>query len=494
MIPSSSSTAPDSSKFDSLRRTAGSIIKDKDAVIEKQRQQIQQLEQLARQAQHQSSELAEKQHLQRYPSYDPHTLQQQSKDLDVKMQEFQYETASVRAQLTEAASASKMELDQLTRKLAETELDAERNKVAFHEEMSRYKSIADETRKKLSDKQGDYDELKLKYKAKEKELSRAKKNLSNIETYLANLPTPQEVEEREARLAELESALQRMDDKTKELEGQVDEAKSEAEAKAAVIQSLEQAEDEWKAKLDVSNRERDKYRDLLRSLRGGGAGAGAGGDSDSGVSVEDMEDEIQRLKGDAERLKKLVETQQKRHKAQQRDLKMEQQDLEDQLKKEQEKVSSLEIRLKQRESEVDRLRDRANDDDAIKESLRERVAQLTDELADANAGGEEAALKEKMQQRLGDELSAAFTELQGLVQICNDEVEGKDPNMSFVLGLRRNDSGATTEDGAGGGAAVDATTRLAQAKALRKEVDRLRTVVSNKIAENLGDNLDCTQQ
>ena len=66
--------------------------------------------------------------------------------------------------------------------------------------------------------------------------------------------------------------------------------------------------------------------------------------------------------------------------------------------------------------------------------------------------------------------------------------------MSFVLGLRRNDSGATTEDGAGGGAAVDATTRLAQAKALRKEVDRLRTVVSNKIAENLGDNLDCTQQ
>ena len=108
------------------------------------------------------------QHFQRYPSYDPHTLQQQSKDLDVKMQEFQYETASVRAQLTEAASASKMELDQLTRKLAETELDAERNKVAFHEEMSRYKSIADETRKKLSDKQGDYDELKLKYKAKEK--------------------------------------------------------------------------------------------------------------------------------------------------------------------------------------------------------------------------------------------------------------------------------------------------------------------------------------
>ena len=66
---------------------------------------------------------------------------------------------------------------------------------------------------------------------------------------MANLPTPQEVEEREARLAELEAALQRMDEKTKELEGQVDEAKSEAEAKAAVIQSLEQAEDEWKAKV-----------------------------------------------------------------------------------------------------------------------------------------------------------------------------------------------------------------------------------------------------
>ena len=68
--------------------------------------------------------------------------------------------------------------------------------------------------------------------------------------------------------------------------------------------------------------------------------------------------------------------------------------------------------MKQRETELDRLRDRVSDDDAIKESLRERITALTDELADANAGGEEAALKEKMQQRLGEELAAAFSELQ----------------------------------------------------------------------------------
>ena len=63
--PSSSSSgiasASEPSKFDSLRRTAGSIIKEKDAVIEKQRHQIQQLEQLARQAQLQSSEMTAKQ-------------------------------------------------------------------------------------------------------------------------------------------------------------------------------------------------------------------------------------------------------------------------------------------------------------------------------------------------------------------------------------------------------------------------------------------------
>ena len=84
------------------------------------------------------------------------------------MQEFQYETASVRAQLTEASSASKMELDDLTRKLAETELDAEKNKRAFHEEITQNSKIIEDTKKKLTTKQGDYDELKLKYKAKEK--------------------------------------------------------------------------------------------------------------------------------------------------------------------------------------------------------------------------------------------------------------------------------------------------------------------------------------
>ena len=61
---------------------------------------------------------------------------------------------------------------------------------------------------------------------------------------------------------------------------------------------------------------------------------------------------------------------------------------------------------------MDRLRDRVNDDDAIKESLRERVTQLTEELSDVATGGEEAALKEKMQQRLADELIAVFGELQ----------------------------------------------------------------------------------
>ena len=205
--------------------------------------------------------------------------------------------------------------------------------------------------------------------------------------------------------------------------------------------------------------------------------------------------------------------------------------------------------MKQREAEVERLRDRVNDDDSIKESLRERVTQLTEELSDAATGGEEAALREKMQQRLAGELAAAFTELQvrwvfgwncrkclltgdgfridltlantgsvlqksshlkinifdhykcfcnnsayfiillqGLVQICNDEVEGKDPNMSVLLGLRP--TGAAAEESEG----LDAAARLAQAKALRKEVDRLRSLVSNKIAENMGDNLDCSQQ
>ena len=68
---------------------------------------------------------------------------------------------------------------------------------------------------------------------------------------MANLPTPQEVEEREARLAELEASLTRMEERTRDLEGQVNEAKGEADAKAAVIQSLEQAEDEWKAKVSL---------------------------------------------------------------------------------------------------------------------------------------------------------------------------------------------------------------------------------------------------
>ena len=50
-------------------------------------------------------------------------------------------------------------------------------------------------------------------------------------------------------MVELDEALRRTEERTKVLEEEVGEARGEAEAKAVVIQSLEQAEDEWKAKV-----------------------------------------------------------------------------------------------------------------------------------------------------------------------------------------------------------------------------------------------------
>lgn len=466
----------ESSRWDSLRRAADSIIKEKDSVIEKQRQQIQQLEELARQ--HQDVVSSDKQHLRQFDTH----FQQLNKDLDVKMQEFQYETAAVRASLAEATASKKMEIDDLTRKLAETELSMAQNQASYESQLGQQQAAVKEANSRLMTKQSDFDELRLKYKTKEKELSRARKNLSNIETYLAGLPTPQEVEETQARIQDADDTISRMKLRVQELEGELEEARGEAEAKATVIQSLEQAEEESKNKLESWKRERDKYREMVRSLRGLG-------DSDSGVSVEDMEDEMTRAKGEADRLKKLLDAAQKRHKVQEKELRDKHSDLEEQFTKQREKVSSLEQKLRQRDSEVERLRDRVADDDAVKESLRERVSQLAEELTDAQAGGEEAALNAKIQGRISDELSACLQDLQGLIEICNDEVEGKDPNMSVLLGLGKSKDEPEEETNT-----LDATTRLAQVKTVRKEVDRLRSVVSNKIAENMGDNLDCTQQ
>jgi predicted nucleic acid-binding Zn-ribbon protein len=75
-------------------------------------------------------------------------------------------------------------------------------------------------------------------------------------------------------------------------------------------------------------------------------------------------------------------------------------------------VHGLEQQLHSRENEVQRLRERIDDDDAIKESLRERMTQLNDELGHLQCGGEEAALKQKMQQRIVEELSSCVAELQ----------------------------------------------------------------------------------
>ena len=63
-------TPSDPNKWESLRLAADSIIREKDSLIDKQRQQIQQLEQLARQAQQQSDQAEQQVMLARTEHYD----------------------------------------------------------------------------------------------------------------------------------------------------------------------------------------------------------------------------------------------------------------------------------------------------------------------------------------------------------------------------------------------------------------------------------------
>ena len=42
----------------------------------------------------------------------------------------------------------------------------------------------------------------------------------------------------------------------------------------------------------------------------------------------------------------------------------------------------------------------------------------------------------KLQKKFTREMSACYTELQSLVQVCVQRAEGKDPNMSMLLGIK----------------------------------------------------------
>ncbi|KAL3881151.1 hypothetical protein ACJMK2_027609 [Sinanodonta woodiana] len=226
-----------------------------------------------------------------------------------------------------------------------------------------------------------------------------------------------------------------------------------------------------------------------------------------GKALQQTQEELEQVKEDKERLaldlekaRKLLETNHRRL----RQLELKHQNdfrqLEERLLQEEEAVHALREEARLKDEQIQKLKKTikelaSKNQDLMDQNLilKEQIKHMEQQTTDDN---------QRLQRQLVHEMGICFLELQSLIQICMERAEGKDPNMSLLLGVRSSvmddDEGETGAVG-GDGRRVQREGQtlkqwLSKVKELREEVDRLRSMICNKYAEDLGENINCVVQ
>ena len=227
-----------------------------------------------------------------------------------------------------------------------------------------------------------------------------------------------------------------------------------------------------------------------------------------GLEKEEVLARNDELKEENEQLRKLVQLTQKRHK---REAEKKSKELElvaaesEERRKEGDKMREA---LEQQTTTSNFLREDLTECKAKIGALTRRSDALSTELNSARKGEQSLADLDGLYRSLAQEMSRCLREIKSLSETTKQIVGGEDPNVSVLLGLRdlsgnRNNGSDSSElPGVCGvmavmGAPISHDDRLAtlrsqlsDVKAVRSDLARIRDSISEKYAENLGDNFN----
>lgn len=226
-----------------------------------------------------------------------------------------------------------------------------------------------------------------------------------------------------------------------------------------------------------------------------------------GIKNEEVLARNDELKEENEQLRKLVHLTQKRHK---REAEKKSKDMESM-------VAELEERRKEGDKMHEALGEQTTTSNFLRENLTECKAKvgaltrrsdaLSSELDSARKGEQSWADLDGLYRSLAQEMSRCLREIKSLSETTKQIVGGEDPDVSVLLGLRdlsgnRNNGSHSSELPGVIGDSISHDGRLAtlrsqlcDVKAVRTDLAKIRDGISEKYAENLGDNFNsCISQ
>ncbi|NXP60902.1 CEP85 protein, partial [Chloropsis cyanopogon] len=450
--------APDPAQWINILNSNENLLKEKELLIDRQRQHISQLEQKVRE-----SELQVHSALLGCPaSYgDVYML---------RMQELQRENTFLRAQFTEKTESLSKENIELERKLAAAEVDVKLVRESLKETVQKHAEELKKQEERVKGRDKHINNLKKKCQKESEQNRERQQRIETLERYLADLPTLEDHQKQSQKLKESELKTTALQETVLALETELGDVQAAFREQELQLETQKHKEMEL---LSTVRSLQDKLQQCAKS-------------AERGPPAQDGERqkmEHDSLKKECDCLRKIVDKKQKKMEQ----LSLQIKNLEEQVAQEEGTSQALKEEAMRRENALQQLRAAVKELSVQNQELIEKNLTLQERLRQAQLTAQPLpADTARLAHELHGELASCLQDLQSVYSIVTQRAQGKDPNLSLLLGIHsvqypvKEKDDLLSPDGL--------AKKLVEVKQLHKEVEDLRTAISDRYAQDMGDN------
>ncbi|KFV16728.1 Centrosomal protein of 85 kDa-like [Tauraco erythrolophus] len=406
----------DFSNWESLMKIKEGLLRQKEIVIDRQKQQINSLHQKIREnelrAQH-----ARLSHL--VNCEEPYMT---------NLQQPQYESTLLQPHVSERSTSH---LEELERKIAAPE----NKELQLSELVKQISNKSSEEKKKMEEKLKTRDRyinsLKKKCQKESEQNKEKQRRIETLEKYLADLPT--------------------LDD----IEGQTKQVSPSGFCRALNFSFMLNGSLQQKVEKCLEDGIRLPMLD-----------------------TKQLQSENECLKEKNEKASKVIDNQQNQIAG----LILDMQSMQEKLLQEKLIVQKMTNELEEKERNIEQLNKTLSEN----QRLMEENASLKEQMRQVEQSRQPVSEKMPIADQLFKEMSHCLFDLKALCSILTQRAQGKEPNLSLLLGIRS--LSCSAEENENYHSTETLSKKLLDVCQLRKDIDELRTIMSDRYAQDMGDN------
>ncbi|XP_057556972.1 centrosomal protein of 85 kDa isoform X2 [Hippopotamus amphibius kiboko] len=301
---------------------------------------------------------------------------------------------------------------------------------------------------------------------KESEQNREKQQrIETLERYLADLPTLEDHQKQSQQLKDSELKSTELQERVAELESLLEETQAACREKEVQLESLRQREAEFSSRHSLQDKR------CVKEASG----------EDPAQQGDGPQMETESWQKERDSLRKIVEKQQQKIDQ----LRSQVQSLEQEVAQEEGTSQALKEEAQRRETALQQLRTAVKELSVQNQDLIEKNLMLQEHLRQAQSGSSSSSDTAQLAFELHQELASCFQDLQAVCSIVTQRAQGHDPNLSLLLGIHSAQHPGTQLDFQ----KPDVIRRkLEEVQQLRRDIEDLRTTMSDRYAQDMGEN------